>query len=464
MGAYPTINLNDSVPAATSGFSNVTWQSATSVHSSLITNVSAQVPNLKASGTGHQGGLVPDPGAVAGTSKFLREDATWALPGGGGGISYAADSGSVNALVVAPALSSLSTGTPLLVKVANTNTSAATIAVDGGGATPIKKDGATALQAGDMSAGAIYLLVYDGTNWQLTACLDAKFLGGTKVSQSMTPSDGDLLTYVSANSDWENKAPGTLSGFNASKFQGVSVSSATPQTGDTFRYNMYGDNKWDIGTFFWPTIFGRCDGRNVASMASFGTVFTTYTFSTSTNTVTNAGATEPAHHTLNTGVTAALTTRGLVEGNTSWTLGTFWRAIFRCKMNQTANVRYWIGIGSGNIVGATAYGTDTPNTSYAMFRFSATTDATIKAVCGTATASQTVANTGVSVDTTASHIFEIAYDGTHVNFYIDGALVAQITTNLPATSTLISGGVACDNKNTSNDVSIDVAWLGVMLK
>jgi hypothetical protein len=30
-----------------------------------------------ASGASHAAGLVPDPGAVAGTSKFLREDATW---------------------------------------------------------------------------------------------------------------------------------------------------------------------------------------------------------------------------------------------------------------------------------------------------------------------------------------------------------------------------------------------------
>ena len=33
-----------------------------------------------ASGTGHAPGFVPDPGAVAGTAKFLREDATWSIP------------------------------------------------------------------------------------------------------------------------------------------------------------------------------------------------------------------------------------------------------------------------------------------------------------------------------------------------------------------------------------------------
>lgn len=38
-----------------------------------------------ASGVTHQFGNVPDPGSTAGTGRFLREDATWATPAGGGG-------------------------------------------------------------------------------------------------------------------------------------------------------------------------------------------------------------------------------------------------------------------------------------------------------------------------------------------------------------------------------------------
>ena len=38
-----------------------------------------------ASGGAHARGAVPDPGASAGTTKFLREDATWQVPPGGGG-------------------------------------------------------------------------------------------------------------------------------------------------------------------------------------------------------------------------------------------------------------------------------------------------------------------------------------------------------------------------------------------
>lgn len=43
-------------------------------------------PNTQmgASGANHTPGAVPDPGATAGTTRFLREDATWDVPSGGG--------------------------------------------------------------------------------------------------------------------------------------------------------------------------------------------------------------------------------------------------------------------------------------------------------------------------------------------------------------------------------------------
>jgi hypothetical protein len=41
------------------------------------------LPVMVASGSSHAVGAVPDPGATAGTTKFLREDATWAVPAGG---------------------------------------------------------------------------------------------------------------------------------------------------------------------------------------------------------------------------------------------------------------------------------------------------------------------------------------------------------------------------------------------
>jgi hypothetical protein len=48
------------------------------------TSTDIAVPVFIGSGASHAIGLVPDPGASAGTTKFLREDGTWAVAGGAG--------------------------------------------------------------------------------------------------------------------------------------------------------------------------------------------------------------------------------------------------------------------------------------------------------------------------------------------------------------------------------------------
>src|SRR5262252_3738740 len=55
----------------------------------LSADVTLSAKPMAASGTGHQAGIVPDPGATAGATRYLREDATWAVPptGTGGGLT-----------------------------------------------------------------------------------------------------------------------------------------------------------------------------------------------------------------------------------------------------------------------------------------------------------------------------------------------------------------------------------------
>ncbi|KVV12420.1 hypothetical protein [Burkholderia ubonensis] len=47
--------------------------------------VGSDIPPFTGSGASHTTGGVPDPGATAGTTRFLREDSTWAVPPGSGG-------------------------------------------------------------------------------------------------------------------------------------------------------------------------------------------------------------------------------------------------------------------------------------------------------------------------------------------------------------------------------------------
>jgi len=47
--------------------------------------VPSDLPVFGVSGSSHSIGAVPDPGSSAGSTRFLREDGTWAVPSGGGG-------------------------------------------------------------------------------------------------------------------------------------------------------------------------------------------------------------------------------------------------------------------------------------------------------------------------------------------------------------------------------------------
>ncbi|WP_035347238.1 GDSL-type esterase/lipase family protein [Edaphobacter aggregans] len=66
------------------GFTAGTINAGTVNATTLNGAVSAsQLPVFHASGASHAQGAVPDPGATTGTTRFLREDGTWAVPAGG---------------------------------------------------------------------------------------------------------------------------------------------------------------------------------------------------------------------------------------------------------------------------------------------------------------------------------------------------------------------------------------------
>lgn len=68
---------------------------------------------------------------------------------------------------VTPAFPAYTSGQRFNIKFTNANTGAATININSKGAKSIVKNGATALSSGDISAGQILFLQYDGTNMQI---------------------------------------------------------------------------------------------------------------------------------------------------------------------------------------------------------------------------------------------------------------------------------------------------------
>jgi hypothetical protein len=82
---------------------------------------------------------------------------------------YAADAGSINALAVtlSPVPAAYTTGMTIQVKVANTNSGASTINVNGLGTKNITYTNLSAIGANALFAGGAYTLIYDGTRFQL---------------------------------------------------------------------------------------------------------------------------------------------------------------------------------------------------------------------------------------------------------------------------------------------------------
>jgi hypothetical protein len=82
----------------TVGTLNATTVQAAAIQGSIS---ASSLPVFGASGSAHAPGAVPDPGATAGTTRFLREDGTWdAVSGGGGGGAVASVNGQTGSVVV----------------------------------------------------------------------------------------------------------------------------------------------------------------------------------------------------------------------------------------------------------------------------------------------------------------------------------------------------------------------------
>lgn len=84
-------------------------------------------------------------------------------------ISATATGTDTYAITPAPAVTSYTTNQRWYVTFTNANTGAATLNVSGVGAKAITKNGASALIAGDIPAGAIRLVQYDGTQFQIVS-------------------------------------------------------------------------------------------------------------------------------------------------------------------------------------------------------------------------------------------------------------------------------------------------------
>lgn len=165
-----TVVLSTSNPtlAQVLGYGNSAGSNNVNMNENQIQNVRVEnVTSLPANG---------NPGRVVfdtTTGGFYVDTGTvWTASGGGtGSFSYGPDTGTANAYVVAasPALVSYGAGDGVSFVAVNANTGAATINVNGLGLQAIKEAGGGALTRGDILAGQLVTVEYDGTNFQMVS-------------------------------------------------------------------------------------------------------------------------------------------------------------------------------------------------------------------------------------------------------------------------------------------------------
>lgn len=104
------VNYSNTTPAADANNQLLAWKAdAPSTDPAVVRQIAVEVPLMVASGASHQGGLTPDPGAAAGSTKFLREDATWQVPSGGLGSAVVVAASCVITKAALPATVNLTT-------------------------------------------------------------------------------------------------------------------------------------------------------------------------------------------------------------------------------------------------------------------------------------------------------------------------------------------------------------------
>jgi hypothetical protein len=118
------------------------------------------------------------------------------------GLVYAADGGANDTyaitLAVAPSAFSDITGLPITFKANTANTGAATLNVNSLGAKTIKKLHDQDLATGDIEAGQIITVAYDGTNFQLQSAVPGFTIDTFSAPQGFLI-NGKIVTSVSSN-------------------------------------------------------------------------------------------------------------------------------------------------------------------------------------------------------------------------------------------------------------------------
>lgn len=184
----------------------------------------------------------------------------------------------------------------------------------------------------------------------------------------------------------------------------------------------------------------------------------------------NAGATDDQGSNLSAAATASTNTvigveQGSTAGRNAYGMQSWYRWSLKFIPGNTTNVRYWLALtaNTGNFLGFNNLATDTPTAAIVGFRYSAGVDTHWVVVTNDGAAQGTI-DTGIPLDTTNSHLFEITWDGTNYNFFYDNTQVVTTSAHVPAATQGATMFWTGDNKNTNTAIAGTFFWMTLRLK
>lgn len=176
---------------------------------------------------------------------------------GTGGIPSAVSTGTDTYFATIAGVTTLSQGDAFVIEFGNANTGASTIDISGIGNVPLYKNKNAELAAGDIQAGQIFILLYDGANFQMIGIQPNQLFAYVRNADSVTMNKGDVVyAYGATGNKMSVKLASNGSDATSAKTVGVVYSSTIA-----------------VGGLGFVITQGVCDGLNLGTFTAGDTVY-----------------------------------------------------------------------------------------------------------------------------------------------------------------------------------------------
>jgi len=175
---------------------------------------------------------------TADSTTFLRGDGTWSVPtGGGGGMKSGTATAAVTDIYTTTitGVTSYTTNDAYIIKFNTSNVNGATLNINSIGAVDLVKNNDVPIVGGDISVGQEFLVVYDGTNFQMIGIKPNQMFAFVTNADSVTINKGQpVYAFGAAGDRMSVKLAANTSDATSAKTVGLVFSSSIAANGTGF--------------------------------------------------------------------------------------------------------------------------------------------------------------------------------------------------------------------------------------